>query len=128
MLPEWLELPLLVVGLLLALVVASRPLLAVRSSQRARITPDGEQEARVTVRGRYTPSTVVAKRGVPIRLLFDRQEDSICSERVIFAGINQERWLAPFATTTVRLVPKETGEFLFTCSMGMYQGKLVVTE
>ena len=95
---------------------------------RAVIRNDGVQEMTIVVRGHYHPAKVVAKRGIPLRLLFDRQEDHPCSERVIFSDFQQERWLAPFATTPVQFIPTRSGEFLFTCALGMYQGRLVVEE
>ncbi len=95
---------------------------------RAVTGSDGVQEMTIVVRGHYRPATIVARRGVPLRLLFDRQEDDPCSERVIFSDFQQERWLAPFATTSVQFIPTRSGEFLFTCAMGMYQGRLVVEE
>ncbi len=97
-----------------------------RGAVRAILAADGVQEATVVVRGQYRPATVVVKRGVPVRLLFDRQEDRACSEMVIFAELRQERWLAPFATTVVQFIPNRAGEFLFTCAMGMYEGRLIV--
>ncbi len=95
---------------------------------RAVMGSDGVQEMTIVVRDHYRPATVVVRRGVPLRLLFDRQEDVPCSERVIFSDFQQERWLAPFATTVVQFIPTRTGDFLFTCAMGMYQGRLVVEE
>ncbi len=95
---------------------------------RAVVGDDGVQVVTIVVRGHYRPAMVVARRGVPLRLLFDRREDEPCSERVIFSDFQQERWLAPFATTPIQFIPTRTGEFLFTCAMGMYQGRLVVEE
>ena len=95
---------------------------------RAVTGSDGVQEMTIVVRGNYRPATIVARRGVPLRLLFDRQEDDPCSERVIFSDFQQERRLAPFATTAVQFIPARTGEFLFTYAMGMYQGRLLVEE
>ena len=95
---------------------------------RAVMGSDGVQEMTIVVRGHYRPAIVMVRRGVPVRLLFDRQEDHPCSERVIFSDFQQERWLAPFATTPVQFIPTRSGEFLFTCAMGMYHGWLVVEE
>ncbi len=95
---------------------------------RAPVGGDGVQEVEVVVRGRYRPDKVMVRRDIPVRLLFNRQEDVSCSERVIFSDFQQERRLAPFATTTVQFIPTRTGEFLFTCAMGMYQGHLLVVE
>ena len=89
---------------------------------------DGVQEVEIVVRGRYRPDKVIVGRGIPVRLLFNRQEDVPCSERVIFSDFQQERWLAPFATTAVQFIPTRAGEFLFTCALGMYQGRLLVEE
>lgn len=99
-----------------------------QSGARAAITADGVQEVEVLVKGRYQPSTVVVTQGIPVRLLFNRQEDEPCSERVIFSVFRLERWLAPFATTVVEFIPSQAGDFLFTCGHGMYQGRLVVEE
>src|SRR3546814_13597703 len=44
----------------------------------------GVQEVEVTVRGGYSPDVIRAQRGVPLRLIFDRQEAGDCSSRVLF--------------------------------------------
>ena len=86
------------------------------------------QELEIVVRGRFCPSTVVVKKDIPARLLLNRQENDPCSQQVIISGFRQERWLPPFATTPVQFIPNKLGEYLFTCSLGMYQGRLVVEE
>lgn len=100
--------------------------LACRPSGRARLTEEGIQELEIVVQGRYRPNVVTVKEGIPVRLKFTRREDVACSERVIFSDFNVRRKLAPFTTTRIEFVPRKTGEFMFTCGMGMYQGKLVV--
>ncbi|MHB0870508.1 MAG: cupredoxin domain-containing protein [Chloroflexota bacterium] len=119
---------LLLAGVATLFAAELRSLLLRGARQRALIAPDGVQELEILVLGRYRPDTVVLRCGVPVRLLFNRQEDTPCSERVIFSEFQQERWLAPFATTAVQFIPTRTGEFLFTCAMGMYQGRLLVEE
>ena len=101
--------------------------LARRGTVRARLGHSGFQEARVTIRGRYQPATVSVAQGVPVRLRFFRDEDTPCSEHVIFAGIGIERRLPAFKETVVEFVPEEPGEFLFTCEMGMFRGRLIVS-
>ena len=95
---------------------------------RARLAKDGVQELEIIVQGKFRPSTVFVKKGIPARLLFNRQEDDPCSQRVIIPGLRQDRWLPPFATTAVQFIPSRPGEYLVTCSLGMYLGKLVVEE
>ena len=41
----------------------------------------GVQEVRITVKGGYSPNVIRVKEGVPLRLVFDRQEASDCSDR-----------------------------------------------
>ena len=96
--------------------------------QRARLAEDGVQELEIVVHGRFRPSTVFVKKDIPARLLFNRQEDDPCSQRVIIPGLRQERWLPPFATTPLQFIPNKPGEYLVTCSLGIYQGSLVVEE
>lgn len=47
----------------------------------------GVQEIRVRVRGGYAPSRIHARPGVPVRLVFDRQESGDCTSRVVFPDL-----------------------------------------
>lgn len=88
----------------------------------------GVQEVRVAVKGGYEPGAVQVRRGTPVRITFDRQETSSCSEEVVFPDFGVKRFLPAFEQTTVELVPEQAGTFAFTCGMGMLQGRLIVTE
>ena len=44
----------------------------------------GVQQIRITVKGGYSPDVIRVREGVPLRLVFDRQEASDCSSRVVF--------------------------------------------
>ena len=115
-------------ALFLMLATAFAALAWVRSRpQRARLTPDGIQEASILVCERYRPSVVVVRCGIPLRLMFTRNEDSPCSQRVIFPDFGISRSLPARRTTAVDIMPHHEGEFLFTCAMGMYQGMVIVT-
>ena len=94
----------------------------------ARLAPEGFQELEIVVRGRYRPDLVVVRRGIPLWLRFRRDEDTHCSERVIFSDFHVGSRLAAYQTTSISFVPSRCGEFLFTCEFGMYQGRLVVVE
>lgn len=89
---------------------------------------DGVQTATVRVKGGYDPAVVQAKVGSPVRITFDRQETSGCSEEVVFPDFGVKRFLPAHDRTTVELTPEKAGEFDFTCGMGMLRGRLVVTE
>jgi Cu(I)/Ag(I) efflux system membrane fusion protein len=88
----------------------------------------GIREVRVLVKGKYTPDVIRVKQGVPVRLLFYRDEDADCTNEVVFEGLNIRRKLPARETTTIELTPKDTGTIGFSCGMGMIRGKLVVEE
>jgi P-type Cu+ transporter len=84
------------------------------------------QEVEVTVKGGYSPNLIRARPGVPLRLVFDRQEAGDCTARVVFPDLGVSRSLAPFARTTVEFTPERSGEFGFACGMNMVHGTLLV--
>lgn len=87
----------------------------------------GVQEVPITVKGGYTPDVIVVKLGKPVRLLFNRQEASMCSEMVVFDKINRSAKLPEGETIAIEFTPEETGEIPFQCQMGMLRGKVIVT-
>ncbi|MCH7576864.1 MAG: heavy metal translocating P-type ATPase, partial [Chloroflexi bacterium] len=98
-----------------------------RAAAEARVA-GGVQEVTVVVQGGYSPNVIRARKGVPLRIKFDRREGTDCTSRVIFPDLKVSKSLPAFATTTLELVPEEAGEFGFSCHMSMVHGKLIVTE
>jgi plastocyanin domain-containing protein len=96
------------------------------SGVRAADVSGGYQEAMILVKGGYTPDTIVVRHGKPVRLNFRREETASCSDKVIFADFNKSADLPTGQTVAVELLPKEAGEYLFACPMGMFLGRLVV--
>jgi Cu+-exporting ATPase len=96
-----------------------------KEASRAQVR-GGVQEIEITVKGGYSPSLIRAQEGVPLRVIFDRQENDSCSERVVFPDFGVNRSLAAFSRTTVELVPTRSGEFGFACGMNMLHGTLLV--
>lgn len=85
----------------------------------------GAQEVRITVRGGYEPATIRVAAGRPVRLVFDRQETSSCSEEVVFPAFGVRRFLPANESTTLEVTPPSPGTYEFTCGMGMLHGRLV---
>jgi plastocyanin domain-containing protein len=85
----------------------------------------GRQEVTITVRGGYSPATIRAAAGQPVRLVFDRQESSGCSEEVVFPDFGVRRFLPENQKTTVEITPPIPGTYEFTCGMGMLHGRLI---
>lgn len=89
-------------------------------------TSQGIQEQSILVKGGYHPADVQLKRGVPARLIFNRQETTSCSEEVLIPEFGIKRTLPAFAETVVEFTPTQTGTFEFMCGMNMLHGSLVV--
>ncbi|MGI9556575.1 MAG: heavy metal translocating P-type ATPase [Solirubrobacterales bacterium] len=87
---------------------------------------DGVQQLEITVNGGYSPSIVHVTQGVPLRLLFDRQDSGECTSRVVFPDFGLNVALPEGKTTAVGLVPDEPGSYRFACGMNMVFGTLVV--
>ena len=85
----------------------------------------GRQVVDIVVRGGYSPNLVRVEAGKPVRLRFDRQENSDCSARVVFPDLRRSASLAAFGTTTLDLDITEPGEYAWACGMNMLHGTLI---
>lgn len=85
----------------------------------------GTPEVTITVKGGYDPSAIRIKAGQPVRLVFDRQETSGCSEEVVFPDFGIRKFLPAFQKTTVEVTPPKPGKYGFTCGMSMLHGSLI---
>ncbi len=99
-----------------------------RPAVAARATERGPQQIEIAVRGGYSPDLVVARRGVPLTLVFDRQEDNPCSDEVVLPEFGIRRALSAFSKTAIEIVPERVGEFPFSCGMNMLHGKIKIVE
>lgn len=97
-----------------------------RKPANAVASSSGEQEVTIVVAGGYDPEEVVAKLGVPLRIVFDRRESSPCSDEVVLPEFEIRRALPAFEKTTVEVLPQRIGEFPFSCGMNMLHGKIRV--
>ena len=100
--------------------------LAGRTSAHAEVGSGGIQEVTITVRGGYEPAQVRVKAGSPVRLVFDRQETSGCSEEVVLPEFGIRKFLPAHRKTAVEFTPERAGSFDFTCGMSMLRGRLTV--
>ena len=85
----------------------------------------GAQEVVVTVRGGYSPAAIRVAARQPVRLVFDRQESSSCSEEIVFPDFGVRRFLPENERTVIELTPPAAGSYEFTCGMGMLHGRLI---
>ena len=99
---------------------------ATRRSATARAVAGGTQEVLITVRGGYDPAEVRVKAGAPVRLVFDRQENSSCSEEVVLGDFGIRKFLPAHQRTAVEIAAPAAGRYEITCGMSMLHGTLVV--
>lgn len=86
----------------------------------------GVQQVDIEVRGGYSPDFVRVSAGIPVRLRFNRQDNSDCTSRVVFPDLRKGVSLAAFDTTAVDLLIEEPGEYPWACGMNMLHGRLLV--
>jgi plastocyanin domain-containing protein len=84
------------------------------------------REIRIRVQGGYDPDEIHAQAGVPLRLIFRREETSPCSEQVVFPSLGKSATLPSGEPVAIDFPPLEPGEYAFTCAMGMLHGVLIV--
>jgi hypothetical protein len=85
------------------------PLPADEAGERQEDAGKGRREVRVKVDGTFSPPILRAKRGEKLAIVFERHDDSRCTE-------------------DVEITPQEGGEYIFTCGMEMIEGRIVVDE
>ncbi|MBI5021753.1 MAG: cupredoxin domain-containing protein [Ignavibacteriales bacterium] len=98
-----------------------------QSKGYAFINDDGMQQANITIRDGYHPNTIIVKRGIPLRLNFDLQEEG-CTATVIIREFDIKKLLTPFEIASVEFTPDISGSFTFACPMNMIEGSIVVKE
>ncbi len=84
------------------------------------------QSITVTVKGGYSPNTIEAVLGVPLNIIFDRQESGSCTEQVVISSFGIIVDLPANKRTSVTFTPDHEGTFDFACGMNMVHGKLIV--
>lgn len=91
---------------------------------RARVAARGDQTVEVVVDHGYRPQSIVARAGLPLRLVFHRRDDDPCMDRIVFSSPHLDRRLARGTATTITLPAQPAGEIRFACGMGRYHGQI----
>jgi len=85
-----------------------------------------DSEITIVVDGGYAPDSIVARRGAPLRLVFDRRDTGPCTDEVVFPDFGIRRRLPTGQKTTISIVPEKTGDFSWSCGMNMLHGRIRV--
>jgi len=73
----------------------------------------------------YEPKIIVADEGIPLRIELTADSDAGCSKEMMFDGF-QKKVVIPGEGTQVTINLGSAGAYNFHCSMGMFQGKIIV--
>lgn len=87
---------------------------------------NNKQTATVVVKGGYSPSTVVLKKGVPAQIKFDMQDSTACLSHVVFEQLGVNEDLTKKKITEVNIPTNKATTYNFACGMDMFHGKVVV--
>lgn len=83
--------------------------------------------ATIVVDGGYSPDLLVAKKGVPLTLVFDRRDTGPCTDEIVLPDFGIRRALPSGQKTEITIVPPKAGDFAFSCGMNMLHGRIRVT-
>lgn len=75
----------------------------------------------------YSPNTFTLKKGRPVRWIIDAQAPYSCASALIVPQLNIDKQLKQ-GENIIEFTPNIKGQIKFSCSMGMYSGKFIVTE
>ncbi len=80
---------------------------------------------KITKQG-YEPKSFTLKPNVLARVTFVREVEKTCGTEIVFPTYKISRPLPLNKPVVVEFTPDKSGEFYFTCGMGMLRGKLIV--
>jgi plastocyanin domain-containing protein len=85
----------------------------------------GTPEVNIVVRGGYDPGTIRVPAGHPVRLVFNREDTSSCSEEIVIPDFGIRRFLPTGVKVAIEVTPPSAGRYEFHCGMGMLHGALI---
>lgn len=88
---------------------------------------NGEQviQMEVTSYGVYQPDTLTVTEGVPVRWEIYGSKNMGCGSTLVMSAFGIQKDLSP-GFNEITFTPTKSGTFTFTCSMGMFRGKMIV--
>lgn len=80
----------------------------------------------IIIEGGYSPEVISVPYGKTTKLNFIRKDPSSCLEEVVLPDFKIRKFLPVNQTTTIKITPQQTGEFVYSCGMNMFHGKIIV--
>lgn len=83
-------------------------------------------EVDIKVEGGYSPEFISVPLGKSVVLNFTRTDPTGCLEEVVLGDFNIRKTLPLNEKVSIEITPQKKGEFVYSCGMNMYHGKIVV--
>lgn len=80
----------------------------------------------IAVSGGYSPEVISIPIGKTTELLFTRTDPTECLSEVVIGDFKIRRELPLNQKVSVKITPTKTGEYVYSCGMNMYHGKIIV--
>lgn len=85
-----------------------------------------KNEVDIIVDGGYSPGVVSVGRGNTTKINFIRKDSNSCLEEVVLPDFKIKKYLPLNEKVIVEITPQHVGEFVYSCGMNMYHGKIIV--
>lgn len=80
----------------------------------------------IEVNGGYSPEVISISKGKTTKINFIRRDPTECLSEVVLGDFKIRRELPLNQKVTIEITPEKSGEFNYSCGMGMYHGKIIV--
>lgn len=85
-----------------------------------------EGEVDINVSGGYWPEVISIPVGKVTKINFLRTDPTDCLSEVVLGDFKIKKELPLNQKVTVEIKPEKAGEYVYSCGMNMYHGKIVV--
>ncbi len=89
---------------------------------------EAKGEIDIKVNGGYSPDVISIPKNKTTKINFFRTDPTDCLSDVILSEFKIRKDLPLNTKVTIEVTPQKTGEFPFSCGMGMFHGKIIVKE
>ena len=80
----------------------------------------------IIVNGGYYPEIISIPYGKTTKLNFTRKDPSSCLEEIVLGDFKIRKTLPLNQTITIPITPQKEGEYIYSCGMNMFHGKIKV--
>lgn len=82
-------------------------------------------EVDIIVNGGYSPEVISIPVGKITQINFIRKDPTECLSEVVLGDFKIRKDLPLNQKVTIEISPKKKGEYIYSCGMGMYHGKII---